>query len=151
MLKKTMLLAILLLTSNLNAYEKGDAVSEEILKTLQIDDSKITIVDFFASWCVSCKHELPLINKVYQELNTTKFEIIGVDTDKDIEKGKAFQEKLGLKFRVFNDEKQEMIKVFNPIGIPALYIIRDGKVIDSLMGAVDNIDKVLSDRLAEEK
>jgi thiol-disulfide isomerase/thioredoxin len=151
MFKKTIAIATLLLISNLNAYEKGDTVSPEILKTLNIDNSKITVVDFFASWCVSCKHELPLINKVHNDMNTTKYEIIGVDTDKKIEKGKAFQEELGLKFRVFNDEKQEIIKAFAPLGMPSLYLIKDGKVIDLHMGAIDNVDKVLEDRLAEEK
>ena len=151
MFKKTMVIAILLFITNLQAYEKGDAVSSEILKTLNIDSSKITVVDFFASWCVSCKHELPLVNKVHSTMDKEKFEIVGVDTDKEVEKGKAFQKELGLEFKVYNDDKQEVIKAFDPIGMPALYLIKDGKVIDSLMGAVDDIDKVLTDRLAEEK
>ncbi len=151
MFKKTIAISTLLFITNLQAYEKGDSISEEILKTLNIDSSKITVVDFFASWCVSCKHELPLVNKVYSTLDKEKFEIIGVDTDKEVEKGKAFQKELELKFRVYTDDKQEVIKAFDPIGMPALYLIRDGKVIDSLTGAVDDIDKVLTDRLAEEK
>lgn len=151
MFKKTIAIIVLLFTMNLHAYEKGDTLSPEILKILEIDNSKVTIVDFFASWCASCKHELPLVNKVHTTMDKEKFEIVGVDTDKDVEKGKAFQKKSGLKFRVYNDEQQKVIKAFDPIGMPSLYIIKDEKVIDSLMGAVDNIDKVLADRLAEEK
>ena len=151
MLKKILLLLCVAMLTNVYAYKIGDSISPAIAKKLNIKNSKVTVVDFFASWCVSCKHELPLINKVNARMNKKKFEIIGVCTDKVIAKGKAFQKALGLKFRVYNDNKQTIIKAFNPIGMPALYIIKNGKVIDTLMGAVADIDKVLTSRLAEEK
>ncbi len=151
MFKKILPLICVAMLTNVHAYKVGDSIDPAIAKILKLDSSKVTVVDFFASWCVSCKHELPLVNKVNTSMNKKKFEIIGVDTDKDIAKGKAFQKELGLKFRVYNDNKQEVIKAFNPVGMPALYVVKNGKVVDSLMGAVDNIDKVLTDRLAEEK
>ena len=151
MLKKILPLLCAAMLTNVHAYKVGDSIDPAIAKQIKLDNSKVTVVDFFASWCVSCKHELPLVDKVNTAMNKKKFEIIGVDTDKDMAKGKAFQKALGLKFRVYNDNKQEIIKAFNPIGMPALYVIKDGKVIDTLMGAVADIDKVLTNRLAEEK
>jgi len=151
MLKKILPLMCALMLTNVYAYKIGDSIDPAIAKKLNIDNSKVTVIDFFASWCVSCKHELPLINKVNTTMDKKKFEIIGVCTDKVIAKGKGFTKELGLKFRVYTDNEQEIIKAFNPVGMPALYVVKDGKVVDSLMGAVANIDKVLKNRLAEEK
>ncbi len=143
MFKKILVLATMLAFTNIYAYKIGDSLSEDTMKTLKIDNAKTTIVDFFASWCVSCKKELPLINQLHHKIDAKKVEIIGVGTDKDISKGKAFQKKLGLDFRVHDDQTQEVIKSFDPIGMPALYIIKDGKVVDVIFGAVHNVDEEL--------
>lgn len=147
MLKKTILLTTLLLLSNLHAYKIGDTIDPKIIKTLNLDNSKITVIDFFASWCISCKKELPLVNKLHQDSDAKKIEILGVDTDKEIAKGIAFQKELGLKFRVHNDKSQEIIAAFDPIGMPACYIIKDGKVVDAIFGAVSDIDKKLARKI----
>ena len=138
---------ILLLNSLLFSYEKGDEVDLRVQQTLGMTEDKIYIVDFFASWCHSCEKEIPYISKVHQKVDATKVEIIGVDVDKDIQKGKAFQEDLKSKnyltFRVVNDPMNNIIREFKPIGMPALYYVQNGKVIDIIYGAIDNIDKVI--------
>ena len=142
MFKKILLVCVLMLSSA-HAYKVGDSIDANIAKTLKIDDSKITIVDFFASWCVSCKKELPLIDNLNKRIDKKKVEILGVGADKDIAKGLAFQKKLALNFRVHDDPSQKVIAAFNPIGMPAVYILKGGKVLDVIFGAVPNIDKEL--------
>jgi len=143
MFKKILPLACLLMLTNANAYIVGESIDPNIAKTLKIDSSKITLVDFFASWCVSCKKELPLINKLNKTIDSKKVEIIGVGTDKELAKGKAFQKKLALNFRVHDDPTQKVIAAFNPIGMPAVYVLKGGKVVDVIFGAIPNIDKEL--------
>ena len=138
---------ILLLSSLVFAYKVGDEVNQNIAKTLGMKENKIYIVDFFASWCGSCKKEIPHISDVDAQVDKSKVEIIGVDVDKDVQKGIAFQNELkskgSLTFRVVNDPMNNIIKEFKPIGMPALYYVKDGKVVDVIFGAVDNIDKVI--------
>jgi len=143
---KTLLL-FLLLFSPLFAYEQGSHVDEDILSTLQINDDRTYIVDFFASWCHSCEEEIPDLNDWHKNLDKRKYELIGIDIDKDIEKAKAFQESLELSFRVINDTNQKIVSVFKPIGMPSLYIIKDKKVLHVIVGAIDDIDEVLSNYL----
>jgi len=142
------LLALTLLLSTLVfAYKVGDEVNPNIQKNLGMTGEKIYIVDFFASWCGSCKKEIPFISKVDAQTDRSKVEIIGVDVDKDVQKGIAFQEKLkaqnALSFRVVNDPMNNIIKEFKPIGMPALFYVKNGKVIEVIYGAIDNIDKVI--------
>ena len=147
MLRKIILLTCALALSNLQAYKIGDTIEPNISKILELDKSKITVVDFFASWCISCAKELPLINDLHKSSDSKKIEILGVDTDKDIKKGKAFQKKLALDFRVYNDSSQDVIGAFDPIGMPACYIIKNGKIVDAIFGAVDDIDKKLAKKI----
>lgn len=144
---------MLILTSSLFAYKNGDTISQEMGTALSLKENKIYLVDFFASWCGSCKKELPLISKLNSSLNKSKYEIIGIDTDKNIDNGIAFQNKLKennhLNFRVINDNKNIIISSFKPIGMPTLYYIQNNKIIGVLTGAVDNIDHVIQTKLQE--
>ena len=135
----------LLLCIQVFAYQVGDMISNPLVNTLGIDKEKIYIVDFFASWCGSCKKEIPLISKVNTQIDKNKIEIIGVDIDKNILDAKEFQSMLKAKkqlnFRVVNDQQNILVSKFNPIGIPTLYYIKDKKIIGILTGAIKNIDK----------
>ena len=133
------------LTASLFAYEKGDMLDKEIQKDLGLKNDKVYIIDFFASWCGSCKKEIPLISKANMVLDAKSVEIIGVDVDKDAQKAAVFQKQLKsnhtLNFRVVNDVDNHIIHAFNPIGMPALYYVKNGRVENIIFGAVDDIDK----------
>jgi thiol-disulfide isomerase/thioredoxin len=135
---------IIALTLSLSAYRIGDSVDSDTLQKLNIDSSKVTVVDFFASWCKSCRKELPLVSKLHRETkNSSKFEIIGVDVDKSERKGKRFVKRMKVKFKVHQDSSQEIIKRFKPFGMPALYYIKNGKIVNMRLGALPKIDRVI--------
>ncbi len=140
----------LLLIGNLFAYEKGDIISQDMASHLGCTDNKVYVIDFFASWCGSCKKEIPLISIANKQIDKNKVEIIGIDVDKKIQQGIKFQERLrandDLNFRVINDPQNLIISKFAPIGMPTLYYVKNRKIIDIITGAVDNIDeKILND------
>lgn len=136
------LLLILLIPKSLLAYKLGDKLDDDVIEKLGIKNDNITIVDFFASWCASCEKELPLINKLHKE-EKEKITFIGVATDKDVNEGKAFIKRLGITFNVISDSEYEIVNKFQPIGMPALYYIKNGTVVKVLYGAIDNVDEVI--------
>lgn len=142
---------ILAFVSSLWAYQSGDTVAPEVGKKLGLQSNKTYVIDFFASWCISCKHELPLIEKLSRTLRTKNIEVIGVDVDENLQQAKAFQQELGLTFPVVNDPKGEVIKRFDPVGMPAVYIVKNAKVTHMILGAKDHIDQLILAALKEEK
>lgn len=142
---------ILLLSSLLFSYQKGDAISQDIQDKLNIKESKIYIIDFFASWCASCKKEMPYLSKINDTIDKEKIEIIGIDVDEDIKRGQRFQQELrerkALNFQVIDDPENEIIKAFNPIAMPALFFIKNDKVVGSILGAEDDIDEIILNEL----
>ena len=137
--------SILMLTSLLFSYEKGDLISNDISTHLNLKADKVYVINFFASWCRSCKKELPLVSKVNSQINKDQIEIIGIDVDKDVNKGIAFQKHLkengNLNFRIINDPQSLIISEFNPKGMPTLFYIKNNKVLKVTTGAVPDIDE----------
>ena len=150
MFKKVLLLCFLF-TFNVMALDIGDKIPSNIVKVLKFKKDKIYVVDFFASWCHSCKKELPLLVKLQKKIDKSKVEIIGIDVDENIASGKRFQKALGLNFRVVNDSKNSVIGVFNPIGMPSVYLVKNGKIVDAVMGVKPHIDNYLLKKLQELK
>ena len=138
---------------SLLAYKKGDVIDSQTIQALKMEEGKVYIIDFFASWCHSCKREMPTLSTLSRKIDPKKVELIGVDVDEDITLGKAFQRELRsqnkLTFRVLNDFEGKIVSQFAPIGIPALYIIKNGKIIAVEVGAKDHIDTIVLKHLKE--
>jgi len=135
----------LLLSCTLFSYEKGEHLEKDIIRTLQLKADKIYIIDFFASWCRSCKREMPDLAKLDRMIDHQKVEMIGIDVDEDPACAAKFQQTLkhagDLPFRVINDPQGKIISRFNPVGTPAVYIIKNHKIAAMEIGAKDHIDQ----------
>ena len=59
-------------------------------KSISLKESlgKVTIIDFWASWCAPCRAENPANVAMYNELHAKGLNIIGVSLDKDAAKWK---------------------------------------------------------------
>jgi thiol-disulfide isomerase/thioredoxin len=126
----------------LMALETGDAVPQNIQDKLKLESDKVYVIDFFASWCKSCKKELPLITNVY---NSKVAQVVGVNVDKHREDGEKFVKELELPFPIVYDNDKNLVEAFNPLGFPAVYYIKNGQVINVIFGAVEEIDKKIAE------
>jgi len=133
------------------ALEVGDAIDTKTAAALNLPTDKVAVVDFFAEWCESCRKELPLISKLNTRLGGDEVEFIGVDTDDSEAVAIAFQQELtsqgNLNFNVINDTDQSIVSTFQPLGFPALYIIKNNKIVGAHIGAVDGIDLAIENDL----
>ena len=146
LLSLTMLFAM---TGTTQALQRGDSLPPELAAKLALDPEKITMVDFFASWCVSCRIELPEVDHLSKELKGESVEFVGIQVDEDVEVGEKFLKEIALSFRVIDDQSQQVIGVFEPIGMPALYYIQHNKVLGIRFGAIPQIGEVIKQDLTQ--
>ena len=147
MIKKA-LFTFVFSTISLLALDTGETIPQNIQTKLNLEADKLYVIDFFASWCKSCKKELPLVEKVYQDKSA---EIIGINVDKNKEDGEKMVNDLALSFPVVYDTEKTLVESFNPLGFPALYYVKNGKVLNVIFGAVDEIDKKIKADMKELK
>lgn len=114
---------------------------------LEFEADKTYVVSFFASWCSSCKKEIPQLSRISKERK--EIEIIGVDVDKNPADAKKFQEELKefFTFRVIDDSSNAIIKEYKPTGMPALYIIQNKQACAHIFGAVADLEAAIDEAL----
>lgn len=48
-----------------------------------IKNNKLTLIDFWASWCGPCRHENPVVKAAYEKYHDKGLEIVGVSVDRN--------------------------------------------------------------------
>ncbi|WP_291137923.1 TlpA disulfide reductase family protein [Flavobacterium sp. UBA7663] len=97
-------------------------------KTISLKESlgKVTIIDFWASWCGPCRAENPNVVALYNEFHPQGLNIIGVSLDKDATKWKDAIAKDGLVWSHVSNLKfweDPIAKQYNVQSIPATFIL----------------------------
>lgn len=87
---------------------------------------KVTLIDFWASWCGPCRQENPNVVAMYKKYHDKGFNIIGVSLDDDAEKWKQAIAKDGLTWnQISNLQKWEepIAKTYGVQSIPATFLV----------------------------
>ncbi|WP_430612293.1 redoxin domain-containing protein [Flavobacterium sp. JP2137] len=93
---------------------------------------KVTIIDFWASWCGPCRVENPNVVKLYNKFHEKGLNIIGVSLDKDGDKWKEAIAKDGLTWAQISNLQfwQDPIAAdYSVKAIPATFILDENGVI----------------------
>lgn len=56
---------------------------EDVTLSEKIAQNKLTLVDFWASWCGPCRHENPVVKAAYEKYHELGFNVVGVSVDQD--------------------------------------------------------------------
>jgi len=56
---------------------------ENVTLSERIAQNKLTLVDFWASWCGPCRKENPVVKAAYEQFHELGFDVIGVSVDQD--------------------------------------------------------------------
>jgi len=103
----------------------------------QVIQGKITLVDFWATWCGPCRAEFPNLRELYAKYHDQGFEIVGVNLDDMDAEVTAFLENESLPWIHLRSLDQSLEGFANPLSqkisitaIPFMLLLdREGKVI----------------------
>lgn len=90
---------------------------------------QIVLLNFWASWCVPCRQEMPILNDIQKKYEALGFSVLGVNVDLKSEKAIAYLKDTPVNFPVLYDPKGDVSKLYSVSAMPSTAIIdRDGKV-----------------------
>lgn len=114
---------------------------------------KVTVVNFWATWCAPCRKEMPMFDKVARELKGRGLAMVGVALDTPAEVG-PFVKALRIGYPVWMGDANTM-KLMRALGNPAaglpftVVLDRDGRVVARLLGELSeaNLRAAVESRL----
>ena len=107
--------------------------------TLSQTRGKMTIINFWASWCGPCKMEAPHLQEFYEEYSD-RVEIVAVNiTSKDKPRDAAtFAKQYGFTFPVLLDESGEVSTMYGAFVIPTtIFLNEKGIIIHEYAGPME--------------
>jgi len=94
---------------------------------------KYVLVDFWASWCGPCVHEMPTLVEAYEQYKDKGFEIVGISLDREGDAWKNGIKKLNMTWPQISDLKfwdSELSAAYGISSIPHTVLLdKDGKII----------------------
>ena len=89
---------------------------------------KVVMVNFWATWCVPCRQEMPHLQALYQKYNGLGFELLAVNVEKNNAEGaRKWLEETPVTFPVLFDPENQVTKLYKVQTMPSTVLIgRDG-------------------------
>lgn len=90
---------------------------------------KVIVINFFASWCVSCGKETAYIEKASREYAQQPVMFLGIAVDDTEKKAKEFLKKAGLTIPAGLDKTGKIKEAYGLYGMPTTFFIdKNGKI-----------------------
>ena len=100
---------------------------------------KVIFLRFWADWCPYCDVEMPIIDRVYNEIKDKGFVALAVNVKQSPAAAKAYVKKFKLSFPIALDQKGEISEQYSVRGIPMNFLInREGVLKDLLVGDISD-------------
>jgi thiol-disulfide isomerase/thioredoxin len=71
----------------------------------EVAKNKITVIDFWASWCGPCRQEMPFMLELYSKYKDKGLGIVGISLDEDSDAWKAATQQLNIPWTQMSDLK----------------------------------------------
>ncbi len=90
---------------------------------------KVTLLVFGATWCPSCRHEIPILKEFHNELKDEGLNVLAIDIQESEKKVKSFVEKQQINYPVVLDIDAKVAMQYKVVGIPLNVILDKNGVI----------------------
>jgi cytochrome c biogenesis protein CcmG/thiol:disulfide interchange protein DsbE len=99
---------------------------------------KVVLVNVWASWCVPCRQEYPVLEEADGALGSRGLQVVGINTQDTEADAKAFLDELGGEnFPSVVDTDGRIAVEWGTFGVPETFVVdRDGRVRTKVVGAV---------------
>lgn len=126
----------------LQTAEGTDVVLSEYIK-----GSKLTLVDFWASWCGPCRGENPHVVAAYEKYHDKGFNVLGVSVDQDVQAWQRAVNDDKLTWTQVRDAQNGASEAYLVYYIPSNFLIDENGIIVDKNLRGEKLEEALASRL----
>jgi thiol-disulfide isomerase/thioredoxin len=100
-------------------------------------EGKAVILDFWATWCMPCRVQAPIVDRVAKDLEGRGLVALGVVTGDSAENAEKFIAEHKVSYASVLDEQSEASQRFGVVGLPTMIVLdRKGEIVATRKGLV---------------
>lgn len=100
---------------------------------------KVTVVNFWATWCAPCRHEMPLFAEALKRYGADRFQVVAISLDDNTTQNKipAFAEKQKMSFPILLGDLGALHQLGLGEAVPAtVFLDADGHIVARVLGEI---------------
>lgn len=126
--------------SSVKVIQTADILDDKVPLSLNSLLGKPLILNFWASWCVSCREEARVLEQFWKE-HKSEILVVGIAVQDTPEDAAAFMKEAGKTYPIAIDESGMAGINYGVTGVPETFFIsRGGMILDKIAGPVSKED-----------
>lgn len=105
---------------------------------------KIVILNFWATWCPPCRHEVPALQAIHNELGPQGVVVLAINEGEKLENVERFAHDNKISFAVWLDEDRWAGNIYQVRAIPTTYFIDGEGIIRDIQIGTMSRDQIVS-------
>ena len=131
-------------------FKMADVSGKEISILEEVKKNKLTLIDFWASWCGPCRRAVPQVVQIYSKYHEKGLGIIGISLDEDKNEWTKAINDMGMTWTHVSDLQgwdNAIAKAFGIRAIPHMMLVdQQGSIINADV-EVEELEELLSEKL----
>ena len=136
-------------SKNIVLHKKPIEIKELKFKDFNLNEVDLTgkkgnimILNFWATWCVPCKKEMPSLDKLSKEYPEIMIYPVNLEKPNQDKTLKFFTDLKISELDIYFDPSFSLVKLFNMRGVPTSILIdKNGREFGRVIGEIDFFDK----------
>ena len=96
---------------------------------------RVVLVNFWATWCIECRPEMPALERLHSELGPRGLAVVCINARESRRTISRYANELGLTFPLVLDPDGKIAMLYGAVGLPATFLVaRDGRAVGFAIG-----------------
>ena len=84
---------------------------------------EVVVLNFWATWCGTCRQEMPLLDEIYLKYRRAGLVLFSINIDDETDRASEMAKTLEVSYPVLFDQRKDVARAFNVGNLPVTVLI----------------------------